>query len=99
MFFIRLYITKKSSEKRQIFNIGQFDDGIKVQEIAEIVRNIFPIPFEIKYGKDNKGWLGDVPKFSYKAEKLKLLGWVPKLSSREAIQKLAAELYKEIIKN
>lgn len=91
------FIINHSSEKRQVFNIGQDDNGIKVKEIAEIVRNLFPNFFEINYGKSNKGWIGEVPKFNYKINKLKNLGWCPAISSKEAIKKLASDLYEKVI--
>ena len=34
-----------------------------------------------------RGWLGDVPRFAYSIDKLKSLGWLPKLNSSQAIQK------------
>ena len=72
------FIFKNSKEKRQIFNIGQTDKGIKVSQIAEIVTSLFEQPINIKYGISNKGWIGDVPKFNYKISKLQNLGWTPK---------------------
>ena len=91
------FIFNNSKEKRQIFNIGQTDKGIKVSQIAEIVTALFEQPINIKYGNSNKGWIGDVPKFNYKISKLQNLGWTPKKSSKEAIQTLANDLFKEII--
>ena len=40
---------------------------------------------QIQYGQGDKGWVGDVPRFQYSVEKLRQLGWTPKLSSVEAV--------------
>ena len=64
---------------------------------AKIVYALFPNFFEIKYGKSNKGWTGDVPKFNYKINKLKNLGWSPTINSKKAIEKLAYDLYEKVI--
>ena len=63
------------------------DDGVTVKFIAEsVVANCSPNA-TINYGKENRGWVGDVPKFNYSIEKLLNLGWKPKLSSSESILK------------
>ena len=50
----------------------------------------------IAYGEGDKGWVGDVPRFSYSIEKLRKLGWRPKLGSAQAVQlaieQIAADL-------
>ena len=42
---------------------------------------------KIKYTGGNKGWIGDVPQFSYCLDKIHSLGWKAKLSSNEAVRK------------
>jgi len=49
----------------------------------------------IKYGTGNKGWVGDVPKFNYSIEKLKRLGWNPRLTSDQAVDRAVAEIVAE----
>ena len=68
------------------FNIGAGDDGISVHDIAEIVVDAVSPNASISYGEGDKGWVGDVPRFKYSIEKLKRLGWVPKLNSVEAVR-------------
>ena len=88
MIFISYKAIRKSSV--EIINIGCSDNGIYVKDIAEIVRDISSPKADINYGDSNRGWLGDVPKFSYDISYLKSLGYEPKYSSKEAV-KLAAE--------
>ena len=59
--------------------------------IPEITKVISP-QAKINYQKTDRGWPGDVPYFSYSIEKLKKLGWSPKMSSLAAIKKAIKEI-------
>lgn len=89
-----IYVSDKIAETKStmIINIGCDDDGILVRDIATIVRDIVSPQATIAFGDDIRGWLGDVPKFSYDISRLKALGWLPKYTSREAVIKAAKEL-------
>ena len=41
---------------------------------------------KIAYAGGDRGWPGDVPRFSYNTEKLRALGWVPKFESTAAVR-------------
>ena len=41
---------------------------------------------KIRYTGGSKGWVGDVPRFTYSIEKLKATGWSPKLASDAAVE-------------
>jgi hypothetical protein len=60
--------------------------------IAEQVVNLISPGASISYGIGNKGWVGDVPKFSYSVEKLRKLGWAPRLGSDQAIALAAKQI-------
>lgn len=85
---INAMISIRNLEKARLnyFNIGAGDDGISVHDIAEIVVDAVSPNASITYGEGDKGWVGDVPRFKYSIEKLKRLGWVPKLNSVEAVR-------------
>lgn len=89
------FIRNHANDGCNYFNIGPNDIGITVSSIAEKVLEVVAPGASIFYGAGNKGWVGDVPKFSYSIEKLKNLGWVPKLSSSQAISKAVVEIYKQ----
>ncbi len=76
----------------EIVNVGCDDDGILVSRIAEIVKSEISPSASISYGKENRGWLGDVPKFSYDISYLKSFGWRPKLSSEAAVKLAVKEI-------
>jgi UDP-glucose 4-epimerase len=79
------FIREKSNDKRNFFNLGADDEGVTVQFIAEqVVKTVAPSA-SISYGQGNKGWVGDVPKFSYSVDKLHNLGWKPKMGSAQAV--------------
>ncbi len=77
-----------------IFNLGPDDNSVKVSWIAEkVVFKISP-KAEIIYGCEDRGWLGDVPKFSYNTKKAQKFGWKPKMNSEEAINLAIDEIIK-----
>jgi UDP-glucose 4-epimerase len=80
-------------------NVGN-DDWIRVSEIAKIVSSIMNVNPKIIYKpatRDGRGWVGDVKKMLLSNKKLKDLGWRPRYSSREAVEKTARELVSELL--
>lgn len=89
------YIQANSSKKRNLFNIGPNGGGTTVKFLAEqTVARVAPHA-QISYGKDVRGWVGDVPRFSYSTAKLAQLGWKPRLSSDEAVIRAINEIATE----
>jgi len=78
--------------KYLVYNIGPLDDGITVQEIAELVRNYVAPQAEIHYGTEPRGWVGDVPRFYYSVQKLAETGWSPRLGSHAAVKRSVIEI-------
>jgi UDP-glucose 4-epimerase len=86
-----LIAREKSNENVNIFNIGN-EDWITVHEIAEIVCNIMNLRPEFKFTGGDRGWRGDVPLMLLDITRIKNLGFVPKYSSREAVEKTVKSL-------
>ncbi len=87
-----MFINKKSSSGLNYFNIGPNDEGMSVKEIAErTVERVSP-GAKIKYQDSDKGWPGDVPRFTYSVRKLEKLGWDVENSSEDAIIKAIHEV-------
>jgi len=94
-----LYIREHALDKISVFNIGGGDQGATVRYIAEeAVREVSPGAM-IHYGNSAKGWVGDVPKFAYSIDKLRCLGWSPKISSEEAVRRAIQQIAKQEASN
>ena len=86
------FIFNNSKEKVSIFNIGPDDNGVTVKYISQKVAECFKENKYIVFEKKTKGWVGDVPKFSYSTKKLKNLGLNIKTSSKQAVIRAVTEL-------
>jgi UDP-glucose 4-epimerase len=78
--------------KSCVVNIGPVDDGVRVEWIAQQVTSRISPYAKIKFGIGNKGWVGDVPRFTYSTEKLQSFGWKPTLNSAEAVMRAINEI-------
>jgi UDP-glucose 4-epimerase len=87
-----MFIWSHATERRAIFNIGPEDNGVEVSAIAAVVVEASGTQARIRYSGGDRGWVGDVPRFSYSIEKLAELGWRPKSTSEEAVRRAAEEL-------
>ncbi len=90
-----LWIRAHAPEKRALYNIGAEDDGVTVAFIAEETVRVAQSGARIEYGQGNRGWVGDVPRFVYSIDKLKKLGWNPKLNSTQAVQKAVRQIVEQ----
>lgn len=58
-----------------------------VRQIAELVIARFgTTATRIDYTGGDRGWIGDVPRFSYDTTRLRALGWKPRLGSSAAVE-------------
>jgi len=85
--------------KFRVFNIGPEDDGVTVRFIAETIRGLTNADAAIAYGSEERGWVGDVPRFRYSTEKLQKTGWIPALSSAMAVRRAAVEIVAQEFSN
>ena len=81
-----LHLFQKTQEPLNYFNIAPAGEGTTVRFIAETTIKIVSPEAKIRYTGGSKGWVGDVPKFSYSIDKLKSTGWSPKMSSNAAVE-------------
>ncbi len=80
-----IFLEEKAKGNLEIFNVGS-EEQITTKEIADIVaENLGLENAKYKYTGGRQGWPGDVPAMLLSIEKLKSLGWKPKISSREAV--------------
>ena len=90
-----LFITDNAKEKLNYFNIGTSGSGTTVHYLAEATLRAASPKATIRYTGGNRGWVGDVPKVNYSVEKLKKLGWSPRLTSNQAVDRAIAEIVAE----
>ena len=73
-----------------------FNAKDSVKEIADIVVDEMKLKdVEYIYSGSDRGWKGDVPKFSYDITKILNTGWKPKYNSNEAVRKTVKDVLGE----
>lgn len=90
-----LFIWDRAREPIALYNIGPEDGGAEVSFIARSVIAEMNSRARIRYTGGARGWVGDVPRFSYDVGKLTRLGWRPACSSNDAIRRAVAEIVAE----
>jgi UDP-glucose 4-epimerase len=88
-------VNKGGPEPRQLFNIGPDDDGFSVAGIVQTIVETTGTGARVRYTGGDRGWVGDVPRFSYSVDKLAKLGWRPSLSSADAIRTAVRQIATE----
>lgn len=82
-----LKLTKEFKPGEEVYNISVKSEGTTVTHIAEIVVEVMELTdVEFKYTGGDRGWKGDVPRFSYDISKVLATGWEPKHTSDEAVR-------------
>ncbi len=80
-------LTKEFKCGEEIYNISVESEGTTVDHIAESVVDIMGLSnVEFKHTGGDRGWKGDVPRFSYDISKVLSTGWKPKYTSDEAVR-------------
>jgi UDP-glucose 4-epimerase len=72
-----------------VYNLA-VDDQTTVREITDWTIEAMGISranIDVQYGDSPRGWRGDVPQVKLDTRRMTVLGWSPKLSSREAVRK------------
>ena len=85
------FIRENCCEKLNYINIG-VNSTVKVKQIADIVAKEMGLCPEITYQEQEAGWVGDVPAFKYKLDKIHKLGWNLEITSSEAVKKSARNI-------
>ncbi len=80
-------LTKRFNPGVIVYNISVKSEGTTVTHIAEIVVEELGLSnVKFHYTGGDRGWKGDVPRFSYDISKVLSTGWVPKHTSDEAVR-------------
>lgn len=82
----------------EAYNVGS-EDWVNVNEIAEIVTSVMGLK-DVKYTYrpvlHGVGWPGDVKQIALAINRLKRLGWKPRMRSREALSDAARSILREL---
>lgn len=87
-----LYAIENAGETFNVFNVGS-EDWISVTEIADVIvdeMGLAGVAYDFTGG--DRGWVGDVPKMQLGVEKIKALGWVPPVNSRQSVRRAVRSL-------
>jgi UDP-glucose 4-epimerase len=76
----------KSKSKFEVFNLG-LDEYCEVNKSIEVLCRMMDVDPKIVYSGGDRGWIGDNPMIYLDAKKINLLGWEPKLTIQEAMEK------------
>jgi UDP-glucose 4-epimerase len=80
------YVIEHTKEPVNTYNIGS-EDWIDVKALADIVTAGMRLPHvKYRFTGGERGWVGDVPKMQLGVDKLKKLGWTPRLGSAESVK-------------
>jgi len=91
---------RRTSTQLEVYNVGS-EDWITVDEVANIIIDVMGLTNVEKVYKPmlhGVGWPGDVKRIALKTDKLKQLGFSPKLNSRESVKIATIHLLQEISK-
>lgn len=86
-------LTKNMNKGTEIYNLSVNSEGTTVTRIAEIVVEEMKLTnVKFNYTGGDRGWKGDVPRFSYDISKILSTGWMPKHTSDEAIRQTVRDI-------
>ena len=90
-----ILLTKDIDLGEEVYNISVMSPGTTVTHIAEIVVEELKLKdVRFIYTGGDRGWKGDVPRFSYDISKVLSTGWKPKHSSDEAVRQTVKDAVK-----
>jgi len=91
-----LFVTEHADATLGVFNIAP-SDSTSVRHIAEQCVRVSPFPnASVRYTGGDRGWPGDVPQSRLDGSRLAQLGWRPKNTSQQAIDRAIEELAREV---
>jgi UDP-glucose 4-epimerase len=80
-----------------VYNLA-VEDQTSVREITDWTIEAMGIDrakIDVQYGDSPRGWRGDVPQVKLDTRRMQALGWLPKLSSHEAVRRTIAEVVEQ----
>ena len=88
-----LRLTQSFTPGEVVYNISVTSPGTTVTRIAEIVVEELGLKnVEFNYTGGDRGWKGDVPRFSYDISKVLRTGWTPRHTSDDAVRQTVKDV-------
>jgi UDP-glucose 4-epimerase len=81
-----LLATRQSNDSVNIFNLGT-DGYCELNDSIEWICEVLKVTPKIEYGGGDRGWIGDSPFIFLDTQKIRALGWKPKLTIRQGVIK------------
>jgi UDP-glucose 4-epimerase len=86
-----LLAVQKSADRINIFNLGT-DEYCEVNDSIRWITERLGLQPRMSYTGGTRGWVGDSPFIFLDCSRMRALGWVPRVSIREGIEKTLAYL-------
>ena len=80
-----------STEKVNVFNLGT-DAYVEVRESIDIITARLGVDPELVYSGGERGWVGDNPFIFLDTRRIRSIGWKPRLSIRDGVERTVAWL-------
>lgn len=92
-----LFIVERADASLNVHNISSRGAGTTVRFIADEVVRVASPGARIRYTGGDRGWVGDVPRFTYAVDRIEGLGWVPTQNSDDAVRRAVREAAAEVL--
>ena len=73
-------------DKVNVFNLGT-DEYVEVNDSIAVIADRLGVKPELVYSGGERGWVGDNPFIFLDTRKIRALGWAPKLTIREGVER------------
>lgn len=81
-----LTVTEKTDDRVNIYNLGT-DEYCEVRDSASWIAQKLNVTPEFEYAGGTRGWIGDNPFIYLDTKKVRDLGWKPKYTIRQGVEK------------
>ena len=85
-------VIEKAQDKINIYNLGT-DEACEIKDSARWIAEHLGLNPTVTYAGGTRGWIGDSPFILLDCQKVRSLGWTPKLTIKEAVLKTVDYLH------
>jgi UDP-glucose 4-epimerase len=79
-----LIAIERSTERMNIFNLGH-DTACAVRESIAWICSALGVEPQVRYSGGERGWIGDSPLILLDTQRIRALGWAPRLSIAQSV--------------